>query len=146
MIFYDIRRVAAFTQKNQLLAHHFGKKKLFACTKKYYYWHGKNPTFSVWLIIIITCFICDLVEGTCYRRNVNKDGTGMLSYDNDLPLPVLVLMKTSFPSAKALKLSALIFLLLIVVWQNCKLLKNNYFSDKENNKIKKKLKKIIIIC
>jgi hypothetical protein len=30
--------------------------------------------------------------------------TGMLSYDNDLPLPVLVPMKTSFPSAKALKL------------------------------------------
>jgi hypothetical protein len=29
----------------------------------------------------------------------------MLSYDNDLPLPVLVPMKTSFPSAKALKLS-----------------------------------------
>jgi hypothetical protein len=27
--------------------------------------------------------------------------TGMLSYDNDLPLPVLVPMKTSFPSAKA---------------------------------------------
>jgi hypothetical protein len=26
-------------------------------------------------------------------------------YDNDLPLPVLVPMKTSFPSAKALKLS-----------------------------------------
>jgi hypothetical protein len=40
-----------------------------------------------------------------YRRNVNKDGTGMLSYDNDLPLPVLVPMKTSFSSAKALKLS-----------------------------------------
>jgi hypothetical protein len=39
---------------------------------------------------------------------------------------------------------ALIFLLLIVVWQNCKLLMNNYFSDKENNKIKKK--KWIIIC
>jgi hypothetical protein len=39
------------------------------------------------------------------RRNVNKDGTRMLSYDNDLPLPVLVPMKTSFPSAKALKLS-----------------------------------------
>jgi hypothetical protein len=36
---------------------------------------------------------------------VNKNGTGMLSYDNDLPLPVLVPMKTSFPSAKALKLS-----------------------------------------
>lgn len=34
---------------------------------------------------------------------------------------------------------ALIFLLLIVVWRNCKLLMNNYFSDKEeNNKIKKK--------
>ena len=31
----------------------------------------------------------------------------MLSYDNDLPLPVLVPMKTSFPSAKALKLSQL---------------------------------------
>jgi hypothetical protein len=29
----------------------------------------------------------------------------MLSYDNNLPLPVLVPMKTSFPSAKALKLS-----------------------------------------
>ena len=42
---------------------------------------------------------------TCYRRNVNKDGTGMLSYDNDLPLPVLVPKKTSFPSTKALKLS-----------------------------------------
>jgi hypothetical protein len=28
-----------------LLAHHFGKKKCYACTKKYYYWHGKNPTF-----------------------------------------------------------------------------------------------------
>jgi hypothetical protein len=42
---------------------------------------------------------------SCYRRNVNKDGTGMLSYDNDLPLPVLVPMKASFPSAKALKLS-----------------------------------------
>ena len=35
---------------------------------------------------------------------------------------------------------ALIFLLLIVVWRNCKLLMNNYFSDKENNKIKKKKK------
>jgi hypothetical protein len=34
-----------------------------------------------------------------------QKGTGMLSYDNDLPLPVLVPMKTSFPSAKALKLS-----------------------------------------
>jgi hypothetical protein len=33
--------------KNQLLAHHFGKKNCFACTKKYYYWHGKNPTCSV---------------------------------------------------------------------------------------------------
>jgi hypothetical protein len=32
------------------------------------------------------------------------NGTGMVSYDNDLPLPVLVPMKTSFPSAKALKL------------------------------------------
>jgi hypothetical protein len=29
----------------------------------------------------------------------------MLSYDNDLPLLVLVPMKTSFPSAKALILS-----------------------------------------
>jgi hypothetical protein len=38
-------------------------------------------------------------RSTCYRRNVNKDGTGMLSYDNDLPLPVLVPMKASFPSA-----------------------------------------------
>jgi hypothetical protein len=46
-----------------------------------------------------------LTRSTCYRRNVNKDGTGMLSYDNDLSLPVLVPMKTSFPSAKALKLS-----------------------------------------
>jgi hypothetical protein len=27
-------------------------------------------------------------RSTCYRRNVNKDGTGMLSYDNDVPLPV----------------------------------------------------------
>jgi hypothetical protein len=36
---------------------------------------------------------------------LNKDGTGMLSYDNDLPLPVLVPMKTSFLSVKALKLS-----------------------------------------
>jgi hypothetical protein len=43
--------------------------------------------------------------GGLSRRNVNKDGTGMLSYDNDLPLPVLVPMKTSFLSAKALKLS-----------------------------------------
>jgi hypothetical protein len=43
--------------------------------------------------------------GRCYRRNVNKDDTGMLSYDNDLPLLVLVPMKTSFPSAKALKIS-----------------------------------------
>jgi hypothetical protein len=38
----------------------------------------------------------------------------MLSYDNDLPLPVLVPMKTSFPSAKALKLSlGMIFMELV---------------------------------
>jgi hypothetical protein len=46
-----------------------------------------------------------LLYKNCLLKDVNKDGTGMLLYDNDLPLPVLVPMKASFPSAKALKLS-----------------------------------------
>jgi hypothetical protein len=51
-------------------------------------------------IRIVLLYVCWRVE-----NGSDKDGTGMLSYDNDLPLPVLVPMKTSFPSAKALKLS-----------------------------------------
>ena len=31
--------------KNQLLHIISARKKCYACTKEYYYWHGKNPTF-----------------------------------------------------------------------------------------------------
>ena len=49
--------------KNQLLEHHFDKIKMFLLALKNIITDmGRISHFSVKLIIIITCFICDLVE------------------------------------------------------------------------------------
>jgi hypothetical protein len=40
------RRVTALMQKKKNCLHFISaRKKCYACTKEYYYWHGKNPTF-----------------------------------------------------------------------------------------------------
>jgi hypothetical protein len=44
----------------------------------------------------------NIIDKTIFTFYFNSS---RVSYDNDLPLPVLVPMKTSFPSAKAMKLS-----------------------------------------
>ena len=57
--------------QNQLLEHHFGKKKCYACTKKYYYWHGKNPTFfsiinNHYNVFFLKKDDIDLYSGDCF--------------------------------------------------------------------------------
>jgi hypothetical protein len=59
---YSIQARSCPYAKNQLLAHHFGKKNQLLALKNIITDMGRIPLFSVKLIIIITCFICNLVE------------------------------------------------------------------------------------